>query len=265
MAVEMFTDGLEPDDVEARVWRFMTLAKFEDLIASGELYFCRADRFRQDEREGLPPEEYIRLLGLNPLDVNERLELNHRIGSIAQFREAFYVNCWYLFDEERAYPWKEYGQDGVAICSRYNLLKSVLGSIPDRPHLGLVRYGSAHLRGWNALSFVTTKREMFKQDREVRALLWVPDQNAGINRHFDADNRPHERPLTPPPETVPVGLRRKVDLRALVQKIVVTPQASADAIGKIEELVRTAGYAIPVRKSDLTRYVTLLPSERGPF
>jgi len=38
-----------------------------------------------------------------------------------------------------------------------------------------------------------------------------------VNRHFDLDNRPHERPLTKPAsERVPDGVTRSVDVQALV-------------------------------------------------
>ena len=32
MPVEGFTDGLEPEDQNAVIWRFMSLSKFQDLI-----------------------------------------------------------------------------------------------------------------------------------------------------------------------------------------------------------------------------------------
>lgn len=129
------------------IWRFMKMAKFRDLMATAELYFCRSDLFPNDEREGLPPEEYLPILGLNPLDLRDRQELNHHIGSDAQFREGFYVSCWHLFRSETCNMWQEYGEAGVAICSRYRLLKSAVDAMGDRAFLGLVRYGSKHLTG----------------------------------------------------------------------------------------------------------------------
>ena len=157
MAVEAYPDQLEPENQDAVIWRFMDMKKFRDLVATGELYFCRADLF-DDEREGLPPEEYLPILGLNPFDLRDRRELSHHIGSDAQFRESFYISCWQLFLNETAEMWKNYGEDGVAICSRYRLLKSALDVMGDRAFLGLVRYGSKHLTGWNSLRFITTKR-----------------------------------------------------------------------------------------------------------
>lgn len=37
-----------------------------------------------------------RALGLNPYDIRDRSELNHQLGSLAQHRESYYINCWYL-------------------------------------------------------------------------------------------------------------------------------------------------------------------------
>ena len=118
MSVEQFTGGLEPYDPEAVIWRFMQPWKYRDLIATAELYFRRSDLL-DDDNEGLPPEGFMPDLGLNPLDVRDAMELNHHIGSIAQHRECFYVNCWYLAAEPSAAMWQEYGKNGVAIASRY--------------------------------------------------------------------------------------------------------------------------------------------------
>lgn len=253
MPVELFTDGIEPDDPDAAICRFMSIEKLKDLMETGELYFRRADLF-DDEAEGLPPDEYIPMLGLDPADT---LGVNHEIGSIAQFREAFFINCWYLLVEETLAMWNRYGP--VSVCSRYSLLKAALASCAGRPHLGLVRYGSAHLTGWNTQRFITTKRLHYRDEREVRALLWLPEQSTltGVNRHFDANNIPHRRPLTPP--RAPECQRRKVDLQALIIGIVVSPLAPDSLSSEIQSLIAGSGYCFQVRHSALTPYAHLLP------
>jgi hypothetical protein len=255
MSVEMFTDGLEPENQEAVILRFMGFEKLKDLMTTRKLYFRRADLFK-DKSEGLPLEEYVQVLNLNPSDVQG---LNNHIGSIAQFREGFFINCWHLFVEETARMWEEYGKDGVAACSRYSILKSALDSCAGRPHLGLVRYGSKHLTGWNVIRFITTQQERYRHEQEVRALLWVPDEYAGINRHFDEDNKAHPRPLTLPPARVPDFQRRKVDLQSLITGIVVSPLASDSLLSDVERLVHDSGHSIQVRPSELTHYSHLLP------
>jgi hypothetical protein len=262
MPSETLPDPHEPENQDAEIWRFMQMWKFRDLIKTGELYFQRADLF-DDESEGLPPEKYLPILGLNPLDLRDRQELDHSIGSLAQFREACYICCWHLFREETYGMWKQFGEDGVAICSRYRLLKSALGVLGDRAFLGLVRYGSQDLTGWNALRFVTTKRTRYAGEQEVRALLWLIDQVTETNRHFDASNRAHPHPLTPPPDSVLKGQRRRVALRTLMTEVIINPWASQETFDMTTQLIRNNGYTIPVYKSELTCYREFLPVD-GP-
>jgi hypothetical protein len=261
VGLETYPDQFEPRKQDVAIWRFMDMQKFRDLMMTGELYFCRADLFKNDEREGLPPEEYLATLGLNPFDVNDRRQLLHTIGSDAQFREGFYVNCWHLFREETCKMWKDFGTEGVAICSRYELLKTALSEVNDRSYLGLVRYGSKHLIGqvWNIFRLITTKRLQYAGEQEVRAFLWIPDPHAGINRHIDADNRIHPLPLSPPPDYVLKGHRRQIDIGSLLTAIVVSPWASEATLKEVKQLVCDNGKAIPVQLSELARYQALLP------
>ena len=263
MPVKLFTEGVEPADPDAPIWRFMNLWKAKDLFATSELFFNRADRFPQDEQEGIPPDEYIiGVRGLNALDLKDRLELNNDLATLAQFRESMYVNCWYLFDEERIHTWKTYGDDGVAVVSTYAKLKAALDALPadDDAHLGLVRYGTRHLTRYNTMMFITTKREEFANDREVRAMLWIRDKYAGINRHYDINNFPHPRPLTAPdPARVNDFHRRKVDISVLITEVVVNPKATPPLLDEVAQVVRNAGYAIPVNESVLARYSRFLP------
>jgi hypothetical protein len=70
---------------------------------------------------------------LDMLDIRERRELDRSLGSTAQFREAFSINCWHLFREETCQMCKEYGADGVAVCVRDELLKATLEDCDGRP------------------------------------------------------------------------------------------------------------------------------------
>lgn len=260
MAVELFVDGLEPKNPDAVVWRFLDLWKFEHLLTSGTMYFRRSDKL-EDDHEGLPPEEYEHVLGLNRYDINDIRERDHAIGSIAQFRQAFYISSWHLFTQETARMWAQYGKDGVAIVSRYRPLKEVLDPIPDRPHLGLVRYGSEHLTGWNTMRFITTKRRQYSHEQEIRALLWLLDSGDAVNRHVDIDNRIHDRPLYEPPETLPEGITRDVALRTLITEVVVTPRASAATLAHVRSLVAAFDSGVPVRPSSLTDYARFIPTD----
>ena len=248
MPVKSYYSQKEPA-ADAVIWRFMDLRKFRDLMASEELYFRRADLF-DDETEGLPPEQYVhRVLRLDPLDLNDRMELNNHLGSLAQSREMHYITCWYLFDQETLKMWEGYGHDGVAIVSRYDLLKAALDKLIDETHIGLVQYGTAHLTDrFNALEFITTKQAKYEHECEVRAMLTCTDPLAGGNRHIDLNNVPHPRPLPVNPRHawVPDCKRRRIVLKDLVQEVIISPWAEADNVEEMNLWNSHKGFKAPM-------------------
>jgi hypothetical protein len=247
-----YVNQLEPSE-DAVIWRFLDLRKFSDLMASEELYFRRADLF-SDKSEGLPPEKYARrVLGLDPYDINDRVRLNDHLGFLAQNRESYYISCWYLYRQETLDMWEQYGDDGVAVCSRYGLLKSTLDGLLDEAHLGLVRYGTDHLANtFNTLEFITTKQKQYSQDCEVRAWLTFIHPFEGGNRHIDLNNFPHPVPLALNPRNswVTECKRRRIDLRSLITDVVISPWAEQDAVEEIKLWAKSK--ALPVKHSELT-------------
>jgi len=253
MPIVPYVNQVEPSD-DAVIWRFMSLYKFRDLMASEELYFRRSDLF-SDKSEGLPPEQYaLRVLGLDPYDISDRVALNNHLGSLAQHRESYYVSCWYLYREETLDMWEQYGSDGVAVCSRYGLLKSALDGLLDQAHAGLVQYGTDHLAStFNTLAFITTKQAHYSQEREVRALITAYDPLAGGNRHFDLNNFPHQVPLDLNPRNswVPECKRRRIDLRSLVTDVYISPWTEGDAVEGIKLWVQTKAFPNSAKRSGL--------------
>jgi hypothetical protein len=52
MAVETFVFGIEPEDLNTPIWRFLEFWKFQDLM-KGHMYFHRADLYEEnDPQEG---------------------------------------------------------------------------------------------------------------------------------------------------------------------------------------------------------------------
>lgn len=243
-------DDFQPDTDYSEVRRFMPFTRFAELMETSELYFCRADKF-QDEHEGLPTEEYARQTCAN---MGPGYDLDDTIGRLVQQKEGHFISCWYLYDHETAKMWGQYGRDGVAICSRYGLLKTALEGMPDeKKMIGLVRYSLDHV-GWNILRFITTKRPEYAGEREVRALIWKPEW-AGQMRHVDINNKFHRKPLTEPPQHVLPGLRRAVNLKGLIEGVVVSPEVSPTTFEAIKRIVITKlGSKIPVQKSSFTQY-----------
>lgn len=260
MPVTTFVDDPEPTDPSSSIWRYIEFWKLKDLVQTRQLYLRRSDKL-EDEHEGLPPSEYERVLNLSRLEFNDIRERDHVIGSLSQFRQSFYVNCWHLQIEETATMWARYGKDGVAIVSRYDLLKQVLHPLPDKVMVGLIRYGTKHLTGWNIIRFVITKREKYSSEREVRAMIWLTDTGDSMNRHFDLTSRPHDRPIYDPPSTLPEGISREIDVAFLITEVVISPFAPAGRLAEIRDLLSDTGIAGSVRESTLTSYSLRIPTD----
>jgi hypothetical protein len=159
-----------------------------------------------------------------------------------------YITCWYLYDQETLKMWEGYGQDGVAIVSRYDLLKAALDKLIDETHIGLVQYGVAHLTNrFNDLEFITTKQAKYEHEREVRAMLMCTDPLASGNRHIDLNNVLHPRPLPMNPRHawVPDCKRRRIVLKDLVQEVVISPWAEADNVEEIKLWTNYKGLNAP--------------------
>jgi hypothetical protein len=260
MPVSTFVDDPEPKDPKSPIWRYIEFWKFQDLVQTGQLYFRRSDKLN-DEHEGLPPSDYEHVLNLSRFDLNDIRKRDNNIGSLAQFRQSFYVNCWHLELEETATMWSRYGKDGVAIISRYDLLKQVLNHLPDKVMVGLIRYGTEHLIGWNIVRFITTKRKEYSQEREVRSMIWLTDSGDAVNRHFDLNNRPHDRPIYDPPPTLQEGIRRNIDVGSLIMEVVISPFAPVGRLDEVRSLLDAAGITATVRESILTPYSSFIPTD----
>ena len=119
------------------IWRFMSLAKFLDLMRTSSLYFSRLDILRKlDPFEGTlirPIREAFERLASDEVAVRAFLQLGNdepiKPYMMSQFQpdnwrraqdRVFldtYVNCWHLSEEESASLWSVYASqvDGVAV------------------------------------------------------------------------------------------------------------------------------------------------------
>jgi hypothetical protein len=224
--VESHVYVLEPAE-DAVVWRFLDMTKFRDLMANEELYFRRADRFAKDPNEGIPPDDWLRAtLKLQKYVLADEVKLSAEKGNLSQFREASYISCWHLFNEEDAEVWREFAPYGVAIRTRYGLLKDALNSLIDQILLGLTRYGYKLTDPHNLIQFIFTKGTDFIKEREVRVVMSCYDPVGSTNRNFGPTNNfPHDRPLKSNPlhKWVADGKRRRIKVKPLVTGVVVSP------------------------------------------
>jgi hypothetical protein len=240
-----------PDTI---ICRFMDFSKFRDLFANEELYFRRTDLFKEvDPEEALTPEDYVRkALQLVKYDIHDELKVNENQAFTRQISEARYIQCWHIYEEETLDMWARYG-NGVAVFSRFDLLKAALNAMIDDITVGLVRYGDNPGR-FNLIDFLFLKRKHFDKERELRIVISSYDPVGGANRHIDRNGFPHRNPLdkeNPLHEWVHECKRRRIDLKALVTEIRVSPWALTNEIEEVNDWVKGKNMSCPVNPSDL--------------
>jgi hypothetical protein len=268
MPITPHVDCTEPP-ANTRICRFIDLPKFRDLFANEELYFRRTDLFKEtDPNEALPSEEYARrVLRLQRYDLHDELALNNDLAFARQISESYFLNCWQLFEGETLDMWKTYG-NGVAVFSRFDLLKAQLAPMLDNILLGIVRYGEKDMTGYNLIRFLYTKRRLFEKERELRAVLQCYDPVGGANRHYNLNNFPNREPLD---ELNPLHLwvheckRRRIDLKALVTEVRLSPWATQEESEEVNLWVKGKNFPCRVTPSDLTSPMTPTLEEMRRF
>lgn len=154
--------------------------------------------------------------------------------------------------------WARYG-GGVAIFSRFDILRSVLDSMLDEIQVGKVRYGNTGPVSYNVIHFLFMKRKEFHKERELRVVLTSSDPVGGNNRHFGLNGFPNREPLdkeNPLHEWVHECKRRRINLKQLVTEVRLSPWATNEEIEEVHTWVKCKGFTCPVRLSALTSPLT---------
>jgi hypothetical protein len=140
--------------------------------------------------------------------------------------------------------WKLYlkSNEGIAVQSSYkNLRDSIVDD--EKVLLGIMKYidyENESIDAGNLLSAFVHKRKSFEHEREIRALVIefpVGDEN-DPELHFER-------------ETITDGLKIKVDLEQLIEKIYVAPSAPGWFADLVRALVQRYGYDFEVVHSRL--------------
>jgi hypothetical protein len=134
MPISPHDKKIEPPD-DSVIWRFLKMDFFRDLMANEELYFRRTDLYTRkgDPNEGRPTDAYLRrILNLNPLSLEDELELNRQQAFNRLDSEHYYLSCWNLDDpSNRLRMWYCYAPYGVTVRSDYGRLKLALDGFLD--------------------------------------------------------------------------------------------------------------------------------------
>src|SRR5260370_2532411 len=112
----LFRDG---PPREAKLWRYLSFAKFAALLDAGRLHFTRVDRFDDHFEGAWPQQDYAKWQKVEGFNVNAFTE---------SVRPAMAVSCWAESEYESAAMWRLYtsGNEGVAVVTSFRKLEEAV-------------------------------------------------------------------------------------------------------------------------------------------
>lgn len=271
-------DLMTPAD-DATVWRYMSFAKFADVLERHALFFSRADLMTDTfemavpDRDlapmvsmiidgmngaGMPREaavDYVARFDTLPRPVVETLDDEVLARQVLRFSNRFlYLSCWHMNPAESAAMWDLYvtsRSEGVAIRTSVGRLRHCLdqGSADRMVFIGNVEYLDYRTDSWGpckAFSSAFHKRRSFEHEREIRAVVVWPTYADLRDERVDPASHP-----TPP------GIGIDVDTADLIEGVVVSPWAQGWFVDLVSALATRHGLTCAVVASDL--YATPWP------
>lgn len=216
---------------ETTIWRYYSLEKFLDLIASRSLFFSCVTRF-EDPFEGDYGESAKRRIREQYGDGQYLRDFN----TYDFLRGHTYISCWYEADFESDGMWKLYG-NGIAAKAEFGKIQQLLTwsetEIKQAGRVNYIDYEAGHVDVDARYLPYFFKRQAFAHEREVRFL---------IQEHRDDWNEY--------PESM-AGKIVAADLNACFSEFVLSPTMAPYICAAVEWVVGQAGLTIPMRRSVL--------------
>lgn len=175
----MYIDNpaLDKPDINAKIWRYMDLWKFRDMLTTSSLHFTRVDKL-DDTLEGTwGPTGAFKVYKSYGKEYIENLKYWEKV-----FRTTGAVNCWHVNESESKEMWDCYvsNNDGVAVQSTFLALIKALNASEHKVYAGMMKYISYEVDSFkdcsrtsfgNFTTFFNYKDRSFIHENELRALI----------------------------------------------------------------------------------------------
>lgn len=243
-----------------KLWRYMSFRKFESLLERKALFFCRADKFA-DSFEGASPKKEVeyRYQWSKNLARELRRDFDHDAAvkqseMLSNFQKSLrsrvIINCWHYNSHESDAMWGLYLKDneGVAILSNPQRLKECFHLTELGVRTGKVRYldyqsdiyfdgNEFPVEAYNVSIPFIHKRKHFEHEKEYRAIITLDPQGGPTH---DWNKEEFEK-----------GKMIPVDVKKLIAKVIVHPQAEEKFIEKVRETIKSYRYEFEVAISEM--------------
>lgn len=226
---------------ETIAWRYINFEKLTDLLVNKELYLCRSDKFED------PFEGFLKLKDshLDELDLFE------------QTKKFYFINCWHLNDFQSDAMWRIFlgSKNGVAIKTSIVNIKKAIENSEDEVYISKVFYRDFENMSFFDIAFEEQnvfpnshggsinqfiyKRKSFEHENELRLIyidLPIP--------HVSKTTLELKKPILE-------FKKINVDLKYLIQEIIISPFADVGFKDLVAELIKDVGLNFRVIESNL--------------
>jgi len=236
-----------PEDSQI-LWRYMDFPKFVSLIQRKALFFSGLNTLKDDPWEGRPSKlnfdenRIVSVKSINghqsPLllkDLFNKPAIEEHKQGFLRARGMFFINCWHINDSESDSQWKIYGKSpfSMAIISSVSRLSTAI--VDDKKIFGSkIHYYNPRVDttpDGNAFFLAICKREAFVHEKEFRLI------------YCDFDLLQSSK--------YPRGVPICVDLKKMIEKVIISPLAPKWFIDEVEIFIRANGFSFSCIKSDL--------------
>jgi len=220
---------------DVRIWRYMNLRYFEDMLRTSTLYCALLDRFN-DQLEGTRTQRSFergmkhwiaRYAAEHSMDIESSFPSAFNVEDFSRSisRQAVFASCWHKNKRQSPKMWRRYGHDAVAIRSTVGrLLESTKGHEDQYiVHVQSVVYVDHALDESDEDEAFIYKDSSYSHEREVRAFVTrIGDRGGGQQ-----------------PSNSPDHLRPPCDLQTLIESVHLPPQSPH--FDKVRALLDHAG------------------------
>lgn len=174
-------DGYEFKDgtlmLSDRIWRYMDLNKFFDLITNKRLILTRLDLFEDLDEGSYVANEIIKYSSI-PIEKNKILNTPEKYNdAVQEMRKKSFASCWYHSMSESSLMWKGYTENGKGIAIQSNV-SNIIEKFRDnelKGYYGFINYNPTRFSLELNFEWNFYKNVKYKNENEFRFL--VEDNN----------------------------------------------------------------------------------------
>ena len=255
MAAMTHIPGLSQPSDDAILRRYLTEDKFKWLIRDRAIYLRQLAKLNDPFEGATPPktqariEQYIRESNVDRESVNPTTYPSYHA------RERHYVSCWFESSTESDAMWKLYAnhKSSSVIETTYAQLAAAFDKNDWAGRVLYVNFDDVEDSILNDFNRVFLKRAEFAHEKEVRIArrLFRFHKNAEENIVSKIHQFRSKQWLDSLYDQ-PAGVSHPVELKSLLNRIVVHPQADECRLDQLREQLAEAGIHCPVAKSTLS-------------